>query len=394
MTKVGVGRSKNVHAFEAGVEAAQSALKQAGIRACDFVFMFATMGYEQEELLRGVRSMTKNASLIGCTFEGIIVQEGGDENLRRMGVMVISSDEIAFTPVVAEGLKNNSLKVGKEIGRKLNEVLSQKPQALIMLPDGLTVNSDALFRGLENTLQGPLPFVGGTSGGTLDLKGTNQYFNGQVLEDSVPCVLVSGDFQFKVGVSHGAQPTGIVRTITKAEGNHLYEIDGQPAFEIFKEFLGEEITELSGLVVSGVCLGIEVPKEIKEKYEDVILRIPISLDKKDGSLYMTGEWPVGTKISICQRNPERIIQKTKETAQKIKAKISQAEPMFVLNFNCAGRGRNLIGAETAEKEVRLNQEILGKDIPWLGGYTFGEIAPIGKKNCFHNWTDVLFVAYR
>lgn len=393
MTKVGVGKSEETDSFKAGAEATDLALARAGLERCDFVFVFATVGYEQEKLLKGVRSVSKAASLIGCSSGGIITQGGPDEELKRVGVMVISSDEMKFTPVVAKGLKENSLKAGKEIAEKLNREWPENPKVLIMLPDGIYVNPDSLFKGLGTTLKEPVPFVGGAAGETLAFKKTYQYFNEDVLEDSAPCVLISGDFSFETGVSHGAVATGIEKVVTQAEGNHIYEIDQRPAFNIFKEYLGEEISDLHGVVVSGVCLGVKAPKEVKEKYEDVILRIPLRLDKKDGSLYMAAEWPVGKKILICERNPEKVIGKVREATEKIKAKIGPPGPKFVLQFNCMGRGKGIMGAKTAERELEASQEILGKDVPWLGWYTFGEMAPIGEKNYFHNWTDVLLVIY-
>lgn len=393
VTKVGVGKSAEPEPFKAGAEAAEAALREAGLEKCDFAFVFATVGYDQEELLKGVRSIIKDTPLIGCSAEGIITHEGPDENVRRIGVMVISSDEIKFTPVVAKGLKENSFRAGEEIGKKLNEVWPEKSKVLIMLPDGITVNADALFQGIESSLKTHLPFVGGTAGETFAFKQTYQYYNDQVLTDAASCVLLSGDFQFEIGVSHGARPIGIERTVTKAEGNHLYEIDNRPAFEIFKEFLGEEVNELTVSVLCEICLGVRVPEEVREKYEDIILKIPTRLDKKDNSLYMVCEWPVGTKIIVARRDPERIVQRAREVAEKIKTKIGKTKPKFILNFNCAARGKLYIGPETAQKEVKANQEPFGKDVPWLGWYTFGEIAPIGEKNYFHNHTGVLLVVY-
>jgi hypothetical protein len=140
-------------------------------------------------------------------------------------------------------------------------------------------------------------------------------------------------------------------------------------------------------------LGTKVPEELKEKYEEVILRIPLRLDKADDSLYMSADWPEGEKISICERNSERILRKTREMAEVIMEKLGNNRPKLVLQFNCLGRGREIMGERIARTEIEILQGTLGKDIPWLGWYCFGEIAPIGQKNYFHNWTDILFVVY-
>lgn len=387
----GVGFSKEPDARLAGEAAAKEALKEAGVDACDLVLVAITIGHDQQAVLDGIRSVTKDARLVGCSTHGIISKEGPDESLKRVEVMVISSESTRFTVAKAGGLKADPEKAGATIAEQMNAAWPEKPQALLVLADGITINPDALFRGLEKTLKAPLPFIGGTAGELFEFKQTYQYFDGEVMSDGVVCVLLSGDVGIEVGVSHGSKPIGIVRTVTKAEGNHLYEIDGKPAFEIFQEFLGPEVKDLSGTTITGVCLGVEVPEEMKGKYEDVILRIPVGMDPKDHSLYMAAEWPVGTKVFVCRRDPESMIRRTREIADKVKSMIGKP-PALLLHFNCAGRSKKFIGAETARRVVEETQS-WGASVPCFAFYTYGEIAPVAGKNQFHNWSSVLCAIY-
>ena len=114
-TKVGVGESLKNDPFEAGVEAARMAFEKAAVQECDFVFLFATVGYDQELLLKGVRSVTDDAPLSGCSGEGIITQSGpfgegmfGSSGLIEgedvAGVMAFSSDTIHFFNCVSHEL--------------------------------------------------------------------------------------------------------------------------------------------------------------------------------------------------------------------------------------------------------------------------------------------------
>ena len=56
-TKAGVGMSRHHDPNVAGREAAEQALKTAGVSKPDFVFMFASIGYDQHSLLRAVREL-------------------------------------------------------------------------------------------------------------------------------------------------------------------------------------------------------------------------------------------------------------------------------------------------------------------------------------------------
>jgi hypothetical protein len=316
-TKAGVGKSLEPDAAEAGAQAAKTAL-EAGGGPAGLVLVASTMGYDQPALLAGVRSVTGDAPLVGCTGAGLIDEDGPDDALRRVEVMVIASDQITFTPVIAKGVNEDSEAVGRDLAAQLSKAWPANPKFLLLLSDGLKINPDKLFHGLESGLPAQVPFIGGTAGETSAFRNTFQYFNDQVLHDVTIAVLFSGDFGFDVGVSHGSRPVGLNREVTRAEGSHIFEIDHRPAFEVFQEFLGPDVVELNNTTISGVCLGVETPVEAREEYEDVALRIPLLLDKNDKSFYIAGEWPAGTKLLVCRRDPETIIRRAQELPVRLR----------------------------------------------------------------------------
>ena len=65
----------------------------------------------------------------------------------------------------------------------------------------------------------------------------------------------------------------------------------------------------------------------------------------------------------------------------------------MLDLECAGRGALLFGAETTTQLCEPAQRVLGKDVPWIGLHTYGEIGPVGGRPCFHNYTAVLCAFY-
>ncbi len=62
-TKAGVGTSRHHNPNVAGRDAAEQALENASVSKPDFVFMFASVGYDQHSLLRAVREATGGAPL-------------------------------------------------------------------------------------------------------------------------------------------------------------------------------------------------------------------------------------------------------------------------------------------------------------------------------------------
>ena len=67
-------------------------------------------------------------------------------------------------------------------------------------------------------------------------------------------------------------------------------------------------------------------------------------------------------------------------------------PGWCSSLNCCGRGKVFLREhQKTELLGRLQQQI--PDASWVGFYTLGEIGPVGKFNCFHNYTAVIVAVY-
>jgi hypothetical protein len=401
-TRVGVGESKKTDPFEAGAEAARFALNNAGIDSCDFILLFATADYDHAKLLKGVRSVAGQAPLSGCSATGVITQLGpaGEGYYTQsglvkgesiVGLMVFSSKKIRFKNYIVHGLKENSGKAGEEIGKKISSE-SENPVLLIILPDGLSINSNAFFSGVESNLKKPLLFCGGGASESINGYKTYQFFNDQVFTNSASCILISGEVDVETAVSHGCNPIGLEKIITRAKANKIYEINNEPAWAFFKEYLPEEVEDFTAEVAGTLCLCEKLPKELATIYDAYIIHGPAS-KYPDGSMDVSSEIATGSRIQMGRRDPDKISLNAKKMAERIKSKLGDRKPIAVLHFDCAARGRLCFGAEAKEKGIDVIQNVFEKDTPWLGLYSYGEIGPIGGKNYFHSFTASLCVLY-
>lgn len=393
-TKFGVGESINEDPFEAGKEAAQKAFEKAGVEECDFVLAFGTIGYDQKKLIKGIQSITGDAPLAGGSTEGIITHEGPNEDLYAVNVMIAKGDTITFNNVIAEGVKKDSEKAGKEAGERLKELNIKDPLALMVFPEGYHVNVDAIFKGLRGELGEDLPFVGGLTGEDFSQGYTFQYHNGEILKDSFSCVMVSGKADIEVKVNHGCIPLGIGKKVTKAEGNKIYEIEGERAYDVFIDYLPEDKKENYKKATVALCLGFKsTPEAMKQGYPEYFIRYVAELNKEEGYLALQSEIKEGTEVHVMYRDKDRMLEGIDKMSEEIKSKIKDKKPKMVFDFSCAGRGKLIFNPEERAKAIKIRQDKLGKDVPWIGQYCFGEIAPLGNKNYFHNYTVVLFVIY-
>lgn len=220
---------------------------------------------------------------------------------------------------------------------------------------------------------------------------TYQYFNGEVSTNSITAILISGDVEVELEISHGCDPSGIDMTVTKAGGNFILEIDGKPAWEVFRQYLDGKPENLSGPDVLHLSIGQKLEKSHSQYYDDYIIRTPLALDKERGALSVATEIKTGSKIRMTRRVPERVAKNVLDLAASLKEKTQGKVPIATLHFDCAGRGKFLVGIENETNTLVIEplQKILGHEQSWIGFHTYGEIAPINGKTEFHNYTAVI-----
>jgi hypothetical protein len=392
-TWASVGKSSIRRAAQAGREAAEKALAGIPSGKADLVLVFATEGLDQAAMLDGVRQATKDAPLAGCSGEGIITQEGSDEGAHAVAVMAISSDRATFRTFRVDGYSRDPRASGGTIADIVREAGPKRAKVLLLFPDGLTANCTEMLRALHERLPFPVVVVGGTAADMMKLKETFQYESGTASKDSVTGVIIGGDIAASVAVSHGCHTLGVERTVTRSDGARVFEIDGQPAWAVFKEYLDGDPADLSAADVVHLCIGERLPGTVGDAYGERIIRTPLGLDKDTGSLFFPGGLAQGAKIQMTRRDPDRIKASAVQSAQMLAGQRPDKKPALMFQFDCAGRGRVIFGEHTTENAVAPIQAVVGRDVPWIGFHTFGEIAQLGGTPYFHNYTVVLCALY-
>jgi hypothetical protein len=389
-TKAGVGMSRNHSPTIAGHEAAENALAIAGVSKPDFVFMFATVGYDQRSLLHAVREATGGAPLCGCLGEGTISGEAADESNFSVVVMVIASDELRWHNGLATGLSTDSRAVGQQVAQSLSSDLSADAVGLFVFPDGFTANVDQFLAGLEDNLSSDrfLPVWGGCPSDNMAVVRTYQYCDDEVVSDGVAYALLSGEALPAWDIGIGYLPIGGERTVTRSKGNVIYEIDGKPALEVLQEYLPDyALAEDWGRYALTFGLCFRSPSYMKD--EEYIFRTITSVNKADGSITLQTEISEGTSIWVSSRDKKKVAAGLDQTAERISQQLRGSQPRLVFHFDCAARGKSMFREEEKLANLRWLRQAVDPDVPWAGFYTSGEIGPVAKHNCYHNYTAVV-----
>lgn len=392
-TSVGTGHSTSRNPQQAGREAALQALEQKGPGMADMVFVFATVGYDQQLLISTIREITSGAPLSGCSGEGIITQGMVAETNFAVGVMAISSDELMFHNVRIHGIAPRLDLAGERLAAELNRLLTAESIACFVFGDGLVFDFDPFRQALEGTIRTRLPLFGGLAADNWAIKRTYQYHDDEVFSEGISCVLMSGRGGVASGISHGCVPIGTKRTITRSSGNIIYEIDGIPALDALREYTDSDWkTEWNKLSLN-LCLGFKTPEQIRKDYDEFVVRYMVKKDDQQGCVTIQSDVRDGTEFWMVRRDKELIRQGLQTISHQIREKRGELRPKFVLQFECMGRGKVVFREQEKYDLIRSLQEDIGKEIPWMGFYTYGEIGPVSGYNCIHNFTAVVAAVY-
>jgi len=392
-TKAGVGMSRQHNPNVAGRQAAEQALENAGVSKPDFVFMYASIGYDQHSLLGAVREATGGASLTGCSAAGTINGDDADESGFSVVVTAISSEELHWTNGIATGLEDDPRAVGQQVAQELLPHLSSDTVGLFVFPDGLTENFDHFIAGLEENLPNDqfLPLWGGGAGNNFNAEApTYQYCDDEVVSDGVAYALLSGEAQTAWAISHSVIPIGGERIVTRSEGNVIYEIDGKPATDVLKEYLPEDaLTDERDWLRYAISLALSFKAPSYMKDEEYVVRGVPQLNLTDGAIIVQSDVEEGTSIWFSSRDVEKITTGFDRMAQQIKEQLAGEQPELVFQFECVTRGQLMFREQEKLRLLKRFRRSVGPDVPWVGFYTIGEIGPVEEHNDIHRLGSVV-----
>ncbi len=380
----GVGYSTQVNIPNAGQEAAKQAMMQMGSQKPDLTLVFADVRYADPRLLKGVRSMTESAPLIGCTSAGGIHTSTGLQ--RAVMVIVLRAPQGRLTIGCGRHLSRNPEAAIQELCGSFQGADVRKAKALCVFPDGLSGNGCEILRQLQRHLGQSLPILGGCAADDGLFQKTFQFYEEDVLTDAVPGVLMSGTMTLGIGVGHGWEPLGTPRQVTKADGRFLRELDRRPAISVYEEYLGIKKDELTEEPIANVSMMYPLGVVVSTS-EPYLLRDSIAVDPH-GALVCTGELREGSHVRLMIGGQESVLGAARQAAEQAVGQIGLSHVKGALVF-CGIARRRLLGGEF-DGEIDVIRDALGGVGVRMGGfYTYGELAPTDKGAQFHNESVVV-----
>lgn len=333
------------------------------------------------EGLKQLKEKYASTPIIGCSSAGEIYQDLViDDSL----VIVIIEFAHSKFKIVTSKVKTaeDSKTAGAKLANSLADLKSLK--GVFVLSNGLNVNGSELSTGLNSQLADKnIVITGGLAGDGDRFEKTWVMHNYKIEENTIVAVGFYGD---KLHFGHGSQGGwdnfGPERMITKSEGNILYELDGRPALDLYKEYLGDKAKDLP----SSALL---FPLQIRKSEQDAkkLVRTILSVDHGQNTMTFAGDVPQGHLSQLMMANFDRLVDGASEAAQL--ATFETEQPVLALAISCVGR--RLVLGERIDEEVEATLSKLPKNTKQIGFYSYGEISPYMKNaGCeLHNQTMTL-----
>ncbi len=328
-----------------------------------------------------LRDMFPAAHILGCSTGGQINNSD------------VNDDEIVAAAVTFDATRlrlchetvtdpQQSQDYGEAIGRAL---AAADLAAVFVLSDGLHVNGSALVAGITKVIGPSIPLTGGLAGDGAEFQET---LVGGDCAPKTRTIAAVGLYGSALRVGHGSaggwDMFGPRRQVTKSVGNVLFELDGQPALDLYERYLGpDECKELPG---SALLFPIQVYD--LDHPNSAVVRTVLAIDRDKRSMTFAGDVPQGWTAQLMRGNLDRLVAGAAEAARQARGDGEAHDPGDRLSIlvSCIGR-RLLMGQRTIEEAEAVAAE-LGVDTPRLGFYSYGEISPHARSGrCeLHNQT--------
>jgi len=320
-----------------------------------------------------------SATLAGCSTAGEISGDGVSE-----GGLVATAIRFDGTRHRVADVALETMKDSRAAGVALGELLRAPDlTAILLFGKGVDVNGSAIIEGLTSVVGAHVPISGGLAGDDGAFKETLTLTPSGIHRDRLVGIGLYGD---RVRVEHasfgGWAPFGPARKVTRAEGNVLLELDGRPALELYRQYLGEYAKDLPA---SGLLFPFEMLDH--EKTSIGLIRTILGIDEARGALVLAGDIDEEGFLRLMHASRENLVDGAETAAKRVKAAlgVQTAEGLAVL-VSCVGR--KLVMGDAVEDEVEAVTATLGKRVATTGFYSYGEIAPFSSTtDCkLHNQT--------
>lgn len=358
-----VGQAQAFDGKEAGLQATHEALKKLGMETPNLAIVVASRYYDPKKVANSVASLLGDTPTIGFSSASTLTKDGQIKN--SVAVALLSSPTLKASEHWLPGYAQS----GRDTATTLRELASATggaDQKILFFADGFNGDAEQMCLALTGA---EFSMIGGLSSGNPHTGATSQIAGKQSGSGSLAAALIEGKMKVGVGSDHGWRPVGSQFRVTRSRGFWIRTLNGHPASEAYAQLFGYPAREWGfpplNYLVRLYPLGIEIG-------QDVLVRSALRVEA-DGSFRMNAPVRDGMDAYLLTGSPATCIEAAHRAAQKARFALGGTKPKLILILADIA-WQMLFKAQTGA-EVKAVQDILGSDIPIIGGYTLGQVIP-------------------
>jgi len=377
MIKAAIGQSENIDTLAAIETVIFQCQKQLANLQPQAGIVFVGVNFDHRLMLDKIHEKFPGLALIGCTSAGEFSSSYGFSD-DSISLMVFYSDDVEIGVGVGRSLSDNPEAAIQTAVEQASDKLSKPVSICLAFPDWHMGSFDLIMKKLNLALGNDCPVFGGVAGSLWDEgRAPRQFYQDEVLADAIPIILFAGHLEYSFSIANSWKPVGKQARITSAEGRQVKRIDEFKAVDFYRHYLGDHSDPAQEFLLA------VYDKNSEQSY----LRAPMEYNP-DHSITFSESIPQGATVQLTEAIRQVMIEDTQNTSRQVVQALPELNPAFAMAFSCAFR-KNLLGTRVGQ-ELQILKGNLPDDLPIVGFYSFGEIAPIvmGQESFFHGATLV------
>jgi small ligand-binding sensory domain FIST len=376
--KVGAALSTQPEARAAAIEATLEATRHLGGSQPNLAIVFASAHFAPtaEAVVLAVHEAVAPKALAGCVAEGVVGTGREVESDPAISVWLASLET---------EVRTFHCRFTKSDGDMAFSGWPEDPaDAYLLIADPFSFPAALLLDFMNERPEGSPFITGGMASGGSGPGETRLFKDRQVLDSGAVGVALTGNVEVVPFVSQGCRPIGPVLTVTRSEGNVIFELGGKPPVQRIQELYASLPEHDRELLAKGLMVG-RVIDEYKSELErgDFLVRGVVGADPNSGAIAVGDAVAIGETLQFHMRDEASADEDLRTTLRIARDQVGTGRIAGGLLFTCNGRGSRMFS--TPDHDAALIASELD-DPPIAGFFCAGELGPVGSKNFLHGFT--------
>jgi hypothetical protein len=344
------------------------------------LFASADLLKHDQQFVADLAAAFPQSHLIGCSTTTPFVNGTMLAGQAVLAVCQFEKSQVRLTRHLLDSAAD-SFAVGQAIGQ---ELVQSDLRQILLFGDSRVNNANELMNGINSVAAQPVLISGGMAGHPDFTNGTRSLFlNGEVTSHAIVAAGLYGEALFV----QQAEDVGLTTyspyyEITRNTDRLIQTINGIPALEVYREFLGTLAYNKNFIHMFPIGF-YETPKSPMK-----VVRSILDVDPRENALILASEVPAYKHMRFMTGLPSQFIEAAEKVAAAVTASAADQRPlrpMLSLTITCIGR-QAAMGRHGEDEPARAFSQFL-PGTQQIGFCAYGEIAWSSSGYCeLHNHT--------